>query len=859
MTAAETRRGAPAPARGRRARSTRPPAPATRSRGCSTTASRIPGVYNLLCNELALLDARAGARRRTPTSSPSASSCCSPPGLAPQLAGVRGVRRARAPRGLLAAPRAAWCAPPARRARSRSARRRTRSWSAPSAGRWPRRRRPSARAAPGRARDRRDASSTTRSAAARRAGAPGRIARRVADAQWVYDFSEGSREMRDLLGGKGANVAEMTRILGADRVPGRLHDHDRGVRGLHARGRASRTASTSRSTRRWRGSRSAPARSSATPRTRCWSRCARGARESMPGMLDTVLNLGLNDDVGAGAGRRRPATSASRGTPTGASCRCSATSCAAIEGERFEDEIKRVKADRGVKRRHRARRRGAAGAHAQLQGALRVPHRSARAARAGDPGRLRLVDTASAPSTYRRINRIPDDWGTAVNVQQMVFGNKGDTSARASPSAATRSPARRSPAATSSSTPRARTSSRACATRCDISELDRVLPEVHDAADGDPARRSSATTATCRTPSSRSRRAAVHAADAQRQAPGAGGGALRGRRGRRGPARQGRRRCRRSTPRRSTRCCTRPSTRRPSTTCSPRGVAASPGAAIGRDRLHRRRRGRGGRRRARRDPRAPVHRGRRRRRLPRGEGDPHLRGRQGLARGARGARHGRAGGDRRQRPARSTSSAGEVRVDGDRRCTPATGWPSTARPASITTDDVPLVEPEVGERVRHRAAAGPTSCARLRRAHERRHARGRAQGARVRRRGHRAVPHRAHVLRRGPPREDGPASSSPTTSRSAASASTSSLPLQQGDFEGLFEAMEGLPVTIRLLDPPLHEFLPRSLTTTCPSRRPAAERLAPRVAAGGQPDARHARRAPRAPAIPRSTRCRSGR
>ena len=35
------------------------------------------------------------------------------------------------------------------------------------------------------------------------------------------------------------------------------------------------------------------------------------------------------------------------------------------------------------------------------------------------------------------------------------------------------------------------------------------------------------------------------------------------------------------------------------------------------------------------------------------------------------------------------------------------------------------------------------------------------------------------------------------------------LPLQQGDFEGIFEAMDGLPVTIRLLDPPLHEFLPR--------------------------------------------------
>ena len=39
---------------------------------------------------------------------------------------------------------------------------------------------------------------------------------------FVYDFSQGSREMRDLLGGKGANVAEMTRLLGAERVPAGL-------------------------------------------------------------------------------------------------------------------------------------------------------------------------------------------------------------------------------------------------------------------------------------------------------------------------------------------------------------------------------------------------------------------------------------------------------------------------------------------------------------------------------------------------------------------------------------------------------------------------------------------------------------
>ena len=41
----------------------------------------------------------------------------------------------------------------------------------------------------------------------------------AAGTKWVYEFSEGSMEMRDLLGGKGANVAEMTRILGSERVP----------------------------------------------------------------------------------------------------------------------------------------------------------------------------------------------------------------------------------------------------------------------------------------------------------------------------------------------------------------------------------------------------------------------------------------------------------------------------------------------------------------------------------------------------------------------------------------------------------------------------------------------------------------
>ena len=69
------------------------------------------------------------------------------------------------------------------------------------------------------------------------------------------------------------------------------------------------------------------------------------------------------------------------------------------------------------------------------------------------------------------------------------------------------------------------------------------------------------------------------------------------------------------------------------------------------------------------------------------------------------------------------------------------------------------------------------------------------------------------------------------------------LPMQQSDFEGIFEAMAGLPVTIRLLDPPLHEFLP------APDEAPERDARADQAAPGVEPDARHARLQARA-AVP---------
>ena len=148
----------------------------------------------------------------------------------------------------------------------------------------------------------------------------------MADQQWVYDFAEGSKDMRDLLGGKGANVAEMTRVLGAERVPaGFTITTEACVAYMKAGqeepdGMAEQVAEALERLEEHSGKTLGDDEDPLLVSVRS------GARESMPGMLDTVLNLGLNDTSVEGLATARPRTSASPGTPTGASCRCSATS-----------------------------------------------------------------------------------------------------------------------------------------------------------------------------------------------------------------------------------------------------------------------------------------------------------------------------------------------------------------------------------------------------------------------------------------------------------------------------------------------------------------------------------------------------
>ena len=291
--------------------------------------------------------------------------------------------------------------------------------------------------------------------------------------------------MRDLLGGKGANVAEMTRILGAERVPAGFTITTEACVAYMRAGRRSPTASTRRSTRRWRALEEQRRQAARRPRRPAARLRALGRARVDAGDARHRPQPRPQRRVGRGPRRARPATSASPGTPTGASCRCSATSCAASPGERFEAEIAARQGRPRRQARHRARRRRAARARPRRFKALL---RQTGEDFPQDP-REQLAQAIRAvfdswigdrAVAYRRINRIPDDWGTAVNVQQMVFGNKGDTSgsgvafSRDEVTGAPE-PSRRLPA----STPRARTSSPACATRATSPSWRDVMPEAH--------------------------------------------------------------------------------------------------------------------------------------------------------------------------------------------------------------------------------------------------------------------------------------------------------------------------------------------------------------------------------------------
>src|SRR5919107_50413 len=156
--------------------------------------------------------------------------------------------------------------------------------------------------------------------------------------KWVYEFSEGSRDMRDLLGGKGANVAEMTRVLGEDKVPAGFTITTEACVAYMKAGKQEPEALEEQVRRALDDLEAKAGKQLGDAGDPLLVSVRSGARESMPGMMDTVLNLGLNDESVQGlaqrTGNERFAWDSYRRF-----VQMFGNVCRGIRGERFEDEI----------------------------------------------------------------------------------------------------------------------------------------------------------------------------------------------------------------------------------------------------------------------------------------------------------------------------------------------------------------------------------------------------------------------------------------------------------------------------------------------------------------------------------------
>ena len=248
--------------------------------------------------------------------------------------------------------------------------------------------------------------------------------------KYVYLFTEGSKDMRNLLGGKGANLAEMTNI-GLPVPQGftvtteactSYYDHNRKLTDEILGQIDEKIHELEKITGKTLGDKKNPLLVSVRS----------GARASMPGMMDTILNLGMNDDVAEGfsevTNNKRFVYDSYRRF-----IQMFADVVMGFPKSSFERKFDVIKEEKGVEldtdltaedleevvKIYKEEYKKHAGVEfpqdpkEQLMAAVEAVFRSW------------MNDRAI---TYRRLNDIPSSWGTAVNVQEMVYGNRGETS-----------------------------------------------------------------------------------------------------------------------------------------------------------------------------------------------------------------------------------------------------------------------------------------------------------------------------------------------------------------------------------------------------------------------------------------------
>jgi pyruvate, orthophosphate dikinase len=253
----------------------------------------------------------------------------------------------------------------------------------------------------------------------------------MGEPRYVYDFDEHANGGRDLLGGKGAGLAEMT-ALGVP-VPAGFTITTEACRAYMQNGKELPAGLEEEIDRHLTALEETAEKRFGDPHDPLLVSVRSGAAVSMPGMMDTILNLGLNDEAVEGlaetTGNRRFAYDSYRRL-----IQMYGDVVEGVDAERFEDALTELKEARGARHDSDLTADDLAELVETYKGIFREAKGSdfpqdaheqlARAVRA-------VFDSWETPraQVYRHAHGIPDDLGTAVNVVQMVFGNKGDTSA----------------------------------------------------------------------------------------------------------------------------------------------------------------------------------------------------------------------------------------------------------------------------------------------------------------------------------------------------------------------------------------------------------------------------------------------
>ena len=247
--------------------------------------------------------------------------------------------------------------------------------------------------------------------------------------KYVYDFSEGDKSMKDLLGGKGANLAEMTK-LGLPVPPGFTITTE-ACRAYLKDSTVPESLATE-VTRALRGVEDQMGRHLGDPSDPLLVSVRSGAKFSMPGMMETVLNIGLNDEsvlgLAAVSGNERFAWDSYRRL-----IQMFGKTVLDIDGDLFSDALDDLKAARGVKGDTELNAEDLKGLVETFKGIVKeqtghdFPQDPRTQMDMGIEAVFRSWNTERA-RIYRRRERIPHDLGTAVNICTMVFGNMGENS-----------------------------------------------------------------------------------------------------------------------------------------------------------------------------------------------------------------------------------------------------------------------------------------------------------------------------------------------------------------------------------------------------------------------------------------------